>query len=119
VPTQSLIPSSLDLASVPTGDAFLEALQAHDSHFGALRAEAARQGGGAVLRYVGVIDVNAGNGGGSVKASLERCVPSKSNVFSSLMSGSKDTRRRTRLLRHLAGRTISSCSIRSGMARVH
>ncbi|KAI0250706.1 homoserine dehydrogenase-domain-containing protein [Lactifluus subvellereus] len=73
VPTQSLIPSSLDLSSTPTGDAFLEALQAHDSHFGALRAEAARQGGGgAVLRYVGVIDVNAGNGGGSVKASLER-----------------------------------------------
>jgi len=74
VPTSSLIPSSLDLSSVPTGDAFLEALQAYDSHFDALRAEAARQdGGGAVLRYVGVIDVNAENGGGYVKASLERC----------------------------------------------
>jgi homoserine dehydrogenase len=74
VPTLSLIPSSLDLSSVPTGDAFLEALQAHDSHFNTLRTDAARQdGGGAVLRYVGVIDVNAENGGGSVKASLERC----------------------------------------------
>lgn len=75
VPTLSLIPPSLALSSVPTGDAFLDALQAHDSHFGSLRAEAARQGqgSGAVLRYVGVIDVDSGNGGISVKASLEQC----------------------------------------------
>jgi homoserine dehydrogenase len=75
VPTLSLIPPTLALSSVPTGDAFLDALQAHDPHFDALRAEAARQGegGGAVLRYVGVIDVDSENGGVSVKASLERC----------------------------------------------
>ncbi|KAH9996708.1 hypothetical protein BJV74DRAFT_883636 [Russula compacta] len=79
VPTLSLIPESLELSSVPTGDAFLDALQAHDSHFGTLRTEAARQGqggvgdsGGAVLRYVGVIDIDSENGGVSVKASLER-----------------------------------------------
>jgi len=57
---------------VPTGDAFLDALQAHDAHFDTLRAEAARQGSGAVLRYVGVIDVDAENGSGSVRAGLER-----------------------------------------------
>ncbi|KAH9060587.1 homoserine dehydrogenase-domain-containing protein [Lactarius vividus] len=78
VPTQSLIPADLSLSSVPTGDAFLDALQAHDAHFNTLRAEAAArqsQGaspGGAVLRYVGVIDVDADNGGGSVRAGLER-----------------------------------------------
>jgi homoserine dehydrogenase len=74
VPTSSLIPPGLDLSSVPTGDTFLKALQAQDLHFDALRAQAAQQGGGgAVLRYVGVIDVNAENPGGpSVKASLER-----------------------------------------------
>ncbi|KAI0296477.1 homoserine dehydrogenase-domain-containing protein [Russula brevipes] len=74
VPTLSLIPPTLALSSVPTGDAFLDALRAHDPHFDALRAEAARQGegGGAVLRYVGVIDVDSENGGVSVKASLER-----------------------------------------------
>jgi homoserine dehydrogenase len=73
VPTQSLIPATLSLSSVPTGDAFLDALQAHDAHFDTLRAEAARQGqGGAVLRYVGVIDVDAENGSGSVKAGLEQ-----------------------------------------------
>jgi len=80
VPTLSLIPPSLALSSVPTGDAFLDALQAHDSHFGTLRTEAARQGqgsggGGAVLRYVGVIDLGSENGSISVKASLERCAP--------------------------------------------
>jgi homoserine dehydrogenase len=71
VPTLSLIPPTLALSSVPTGDAFLNALQAHDSHFGTLRAEAAH-GGGAVLRYVGVIDIDSENGSISVKASLER-----------------------------------------------
>lgn len=80
VPTLSLIPATLSLSSVPTGDSFLDALQAHDAHFDALRAEAAHQGqhgssaapGGAVLRYVGVIDVSAENDSGSVRASLER-----------------------------------------------
>ena len=75
VPTLSLIPPSLALSSVPTGDAFLDALKAHDAHFGALRAEAAAYQGGAVLRYVGVIDVNPENGGVSTKANLERCAP--------------------------------------------
>ena len=74
MPTLSLVPPTLALSSVPTGDAFLDALQAHDAHFGTLRAEAAAHQGGAVLRYVGVIDVNSENGGVSVKASLERCV---------------------------------------------
>lgn len=83
MPTLSLIPASLELSSVPTGDAFLDALEAHDSHFGTLRTEAARQGqgqggvggsGGAVLRYVGVIDIDSENGGVFAKASLERCV---------------------------------------------
>lgn len=74
MPTISLIPPTLSLSSVPTGDAFLDALQTHDAHFGTLRAEAAAYQGGAVLRYVGVIDVNSENGGVSVKASLERCV---------------------------------------------
>lgn len=75
MPTQSLIPATLSLSSVQTGDAFLDALQAHDAHFHTLRAEAARQGqGGAVLRYVGVIDVDAENGSGSVRAGLERYV---------------------------------------------
>jgi hypothetical protein len=73
VPTLSLIPPSLALSSVPTGDAFLDALQTHDSHFGTLRAEAVRHGGdGAVLRYVGVIDLDPENRSISVKASLER-----------------------------------------------
>jgi hypothetical protein len=80
VPTSSLIPPTLALSSVPTGDAFLDALQAHDSHFGTLRAEAAR-GGGAVLRYVGVIDIDSENGSISVKASLERCALSYSDVY--------------------------------------
>jgi homoserine dehydrogenase len=71
VPTLSLIPPSLALSSVPTGDAFLDALQAHDAHFGALRAEAAASQG--VLRYVGVIAVDPKDGSLSVKASLERC----------------------------------------------
>jgi len=76
VSTHSLIPATLSLSSVPTGDAFLDALQAHDAHFDTLRAEAARgsntttSGGAAVLRYVGVIDVQ--NGRGSVRAGLER-----------------------------------------------
>ncbi|KAH9048436.1 homoserine dehydrogenase-domain-containing protein [Lactarius hengduanensis] len=59
--------------SLPDGYA-----SAHDAHFDTLRAEAAaHQGqgaspGGAVLRYVGVIDVDADNGSGSVRAGLER-----------------------------------------------
>jgi hypothetical protein len=57
-PTLSLIPPSLELSSVPTGNAFLEALQAHDSHFGALHTEVVQQdGGGTVLCYIGVINV--------------------------------------------------------------
>ena len=72
MPTQSLIPATLSLSSVQTGDEFLDALQAHDAHFDTLRAEAARQG--QVLRYVGVIDVDAENGSGSVMAGLERYV---------------------------------------------
>lgn len=73
----SLIPPTLSLSSVKTGDEFLEALKAHDTHFGTLRAEAAGQvaNGGAVLRYVGVIDVDSRNGSISVKASLERYAP--------------------------------------------
>jgi len=93
VPTQSLIPATLSLSSVPTGHAFLDALQAHDAHFDTLRAEAARQGqdgattpGGAVLRYVGVIDVDAENGSGSVRASLER-YPS-THPFATSLGGS-------------------------------
>jgi len=87
VPTLSLIPPSLALSSVPTGDAFLDALQAHDSHFGTLRAEAARQpGGGAVLRYVGVIDIDSGNGSISVKASLEQYP--KTHAFATSLGGS-------------------------------
>ena len=75
MPTQSLIPETLSLSSVPTGDAFLDALKAHDTHFDNLRSEAARQGqGGAVLRYVGVIDVDTENGSGTVRAGLERHV---------------------------------------------
>ena len=80
VPTRSLIPPSLSLSSVPTGGAFLDGLQAHDAHFDTLRAEAARQAGGAVLRYVGVIDVDAENGSGSVRAGLERHVSSFSQA---------------------------------------
>ena len=82
MPTQSLIPATLSLSSVSTGDAFLNALQAHDAHFDTLRAEAARQGqgSGAVLRYVGVIDVDAENGSGSVRAGLERHVLSLTGV---------------------------------------
>jgi len=86
VPTSSLIPPTLSLSSVPTGDAFLDALQAHDAHFGTLRAEAAAYQGGAVLRYVGVIDVNPENGGVSVKASLERYP--KTHPFATSLGGS-------------------------------
>jgi hypothetical protein len=79
VPTLSLIPPTLSLSSVQTGDEFLEALKAHDTHFGTLRGEAAAGAGGggtgAVLRYVGVIDVDSRNGSISLKASLERYVP--------------------------------------------
>ena len=77
VPTSSLIPPTLSLSSVQTGDEFLDALKAHDAHFGTLRAEAAGQvaNGGAVLRYVGVIDVDSRNGNISVKASLEQYAP--------------------------------------------
>jgi hypothetical protein len=76
VPTLSLIPPTLSLSSAQTGDEFLDALKAHDTHFGTLRAEAAgSQGGGAVLRYVGVIDVDSRNGSISLKASLERYAP--------------------------------------------
>ncbi|KAH9989623.1 homoserine dehydrogenase-domain-containing protein [Russula vinacea] len=85
VPTSSLIPPTLALSSVPTGDAFLDALQAHDSHFGTLRAEAAR-GGGAVLRYVGVIDIDSENGSISVKASLERYA--STHPFATSLGGS-------------------------------
>ena len=74
VPTLSLIPPTLSLSSIQTGDEFLEALKAHDTHFGTLRAEAAG-GGGAVLRYVGVIDVDSPQSSISVKASLERYAP--------------------------------------------
>jgi homoserine dehydrogenase len=74
VPTVSLIPPTLTVSSTQTGDEFLQTLKAHDTHFGALRAEAAVAG--AVLRYVGVIDVDPSrNGSITVKASLERCVP--------------------------------------------
>jgi homoserine dehydrogenase len=85
VPTLSLIPPSLSLSSVQTGDEFLEALKSHDTHFGTLRAEAAGQGG-AVLRYVGVIDVDSRNGSISVKASLERYP--KTHPFATSLAGS-------------------------------
>jgi len=84
VPTLSLIPPSLALSSVPTGDAFLDALQAHDAHFGALRAEAAASQG--VLRYVGVIAVDPKDGSLSVKASLERYPTS--HPFATSLGGS-------------------------------
>jgi hypothetical protein len=114
VPTQSLIPPALSLSTVPTGDAFLDALQAHDAHFGGLRAEAARQGGGgAVLRYVGVIEVNSENGSVSVKASLEQCAApfNQLHLDDYVINKFADTRRRIRLQRHLVDRIISSCFI--------
>jgi len=88
VPTLSLIPPSLSLSSTQTGDEFLEALKAHDTHFGSLRAEAAAAAGqgGAVLRYVGVIDVDSRNGSISVKASLERYP--KTHPFGTSLGGS-------------------------------
>jgi hypothetical protein len=124
VPTLSLIPPTLSLSSVQTGDEFLEALKAHDTHFGTLRAEAAAGAGGggtgAVLRYVGVIDVDSRNGNISLKASLERYVPPMSCFRAcNLMRRFTGTRRRTRSQRHSVGRIISSCFKRNAMERVH
>ena len=60
----SLVPTSL--ASISSGDEFVGALPSFDSEFEQLREDAKREG--KVLRYVGVIDVNAG----VVKAALEK-----------------------------------------------
>ncbi|KAI0262532.1 aspartate kinase homoserine dehydrogenase [Gloeopeniophorella convolvens] len=67
VPTISLVPPALQGSALPsTGEAFLDALVAHDEYYAGLRADAARAG--TVLRYVGVIDVEKG----TTRASLER-----------------------------------------------
>jgi homoserine dehydrogenase len=63
----SLVPDAL--ADSPNGDDFIRRLPEHDSYYDKLRADAAAEG--AVLRYVGVIDVKTGN----IKAALEKYVP--------------------------------------------
>lgn len=60
----SLVPAPL--ASISSGDKFVAELPSFDTEFEQLRADAKREG--KVLRYVGVIDVNAG----VVKAALEK-----------------------------------------------
>lgn len=66
VQTQSLIPAPLE--GVASGDEFVGKLPAFDEEFNKLREEAAKEG--QVLRFVGVVDVEAG----VVKAGLEKYV---------------------------------------------
>ena len=58
VPVQSLVPPALD--SAPSADAFMAGLPQHDAAMEARLAAAAAKG--AVLRYVGVVDVAARTG---------------------------------------------------------
>lgn len=76
--TETLIPSAL--ADCKTGDEFVRRLPDHDAEFEQLRADAEKEG--KVLRYVGVIDREAG----VVKCGLEKCVLPLS--FSPLFSSS-------------------------------
>ncbi|KAL0959733.1 hypothetical protein HGRIS_011424 [Hohenbuehelia grisea] len=78
VQTQSLVPAAL--ATAPDGDAFLAALPAHDADFDALRRQAAADG--AVLRFVGVVDVEKGE----VRAELKRY--SNTHPFATSLGGS-------------------------------
>ena len=64
VKTASLIPPELE--GIPTGDEFITRLPAHDAQFAKLREEASKEG--KVLRFVGVVDVQAGE----VRAGLEK-----------------------------------------------
>ncbi|KPV75390.1 uncharacterized protein RHOBADRAFT_26708 [Rhodotorula graminis WP1] len=76
--TETLIPSAL--ADCKTGDEFVQRLPDHDAEFEQLRAEAEKEG--KVLRYVGVIDREAG----VVKCGLEKYPVS--HPFASALSGS-------------------------------
>ncbi|KAN0063079.1 Homoserine dehydrogenase [Thecaphora frezii] len=78
VPTRSLTPAPL--ASVKSGDEYVQRLPEFDADFTALNQEAAKEG--SVLRYVGVIDVVKGE----IKASLEKYPAS--HPFASSLSGS-------------------------------
>jgi homoserine dehydrogenase len=66
VSTRSLVPDAL--ASITSGSEFVDRLPEYDAEFEKLKAEAREEG--AVLRFVGVIDVEKG----VVKADLEKCV---------------------------------------------
>ncbi|BGP39869.1 Homoserine dehydrogenase [Rhodotorula kratochvilovae] len=76
--TETLIPSAL--ASVASGDEFVQRLPDHDAEFEKMRADAEKEG--KVLRYVGVIDRAAG----VVKCGLE-AYPT-SHPFASALGGS-------------------------------
>ncbi|GAA5848096.1 hypothetical protein JCM9279_007452 [Rhodotorula babjevae] len=76
--TETLIPAAL--ADCKTGDEFVRRLPDHDAEFEQLRAEAEKEG--TVLRYVGVIDREAG----VVKCGLEKYPVS--HPFASALSGS-------------------------------
>lgn len=64
VKTTSLIPPAL--AGIATGDEFIKRLPEFDPQFSEMRADASAEG--AVLRFVGVVDV----ANGQVRAGLER-----------------------------------------------
>lgn len=76
--TQTLIPEALD--GIASGDEFVKRLPEFDGQFDKMRSEAAEKG--EVLRYVGVIDRDAG----IVKCGLERYPAS--HPFASSLSGS-------------------------------
>ncbi|GJN89165.1 hypothetical protein Rhopal_002139-T1 [Rhodotorula paludigena] len=76
--TETLIPAAL--ASIASGDEFVQKLPEHDAEFDQLRAEAEKEG--KVLRYVGVIDRQSG----VVKCGLEKYPAA--HPFASALSGS-------------------------------
>ncbi|KIO21821.1 hypothetical protein M407DRAFT_79895 [Tulasnella calospora MUT 4182] len=79
VSTTSLVPEALRGSEV-TGADFLQHLPDFDSHFHLLKEEAEKEG--AVLRYVGVIDVAKGE----IKAALEKYP--KDHAFATSLGGS-------------------------------
>ncbi|KAI0821947.1 aspartate kinase homoserine dehydrogenase [Trametes gibbosa] len=78
VSTKSLVPPELE--GITSGDEFIQRLPEFDAHFDKMRAEAAEEG--KVLRFAGVVDVQAG----IIKADLEKY--SIAHPFATALGGS-------------------------------
>lgn len=106
VSTKSLVPAELE--GIDSGDEFIKRLPEFDAHFDKMRADAAAEG--KVLRFAGVVDVQAG----IIKADLEKYVVLVRYTWNDVSRLHTGTPSRTPSRPRSEAPTTSSCSTPSG-----